>query len=473
MMRESRTPAPEADFPPLAVTPEAVPAETGAVALAEQADSTQLSLRREPGALATESLFRPEAIEARRTQWLGTVLLAPRTSHTLFTLFALVAIAALVSLAYFGEFTRKARVNGWLVPEQGLVRVYASQPGVIGELKVREGSVVRAGDPLIVLSAERQSANVGATEAEIARLLAARRLSLQGEISQQEQLLSQQRAGLQRRIQAIREEIAQFGNELAVQESRQQLAKSSAERMRELGAQGFASRMQVQQQEDSELDQRSRTRALQRARAERQRELVTLQAELADLPFKAQSQVANLERNIAELQQQLAESEARRRIVIEAPQAGTVTSVQADLGSSANTGTPLLNIVPEGARMEAHLFTPSRSIGFVHPGQRVLLRYQAFPYQKFGHAEGEVVSVSRSALAPTELPAQLAGLSALVGSGEPIYRITVKLERQSVTAYGKEQPLQAGMQLESDLLLERRRLYEWVLEPLYTLTGKL
>jgi len=52
------------------------------------------------------------------------------------------------------------------------------------------------------------------------------------------------------------------------------------------------------------------------------------------------------------------------------------------------------------------------------------------------------------------------------------YRITVELMRQTVTAYGEQVPLQPGMQLEADVTLETRRLYEWVLEPLYTITGK-
>jgi membrane fusion protein len=88
-----------------------------------------------------------------------------------------------------------------------------------------------------------------------------------------------------------------------------------------------------------------------------------------------------------------------------------------------------------------------------------------------------VASISRSAVSPGELPPQLAGISSLTAStsgagAEPVYRITVKLKRQTVTAYGQPVPLQAGMQLEADVELETRRLYEWVLDPLYTLTGK-
>src|SRR6476659_5271774 len=79
-------------------------------------------------------LFRSEVLEARQTQWLGTVMLAPRASFRLFTLISVVAAAAIVALLCFGEFTRTARVNGWLLPREGVVRVQAPRPGIVGSL---------------------------------------------------------------------------------------------------------------------------------------------------------------------------------------------------------------------------------------------------------------------------------------------------------------------------------------------------
>jgi membrane fusion protein len=118
------------------------------------------------------------------------------------------------------------------------------------------------------------------------------------------------------------------------------------------------------------------------------------------------------------------------------------------------------------------MFGPSRAIGFLQPGQRVLIRYQAYPYQKYGSYAGSVASISRSAISPTELSPQLAGLTSIYGVNEPLYRITVELDRQNANAYGKPVQLQPGMQLEADIMIESRRLIEWVFDPLFTLTGK-
>jgi membrane fusion protein len=98
----------------------------------------------------------------------------------------------------------------------------------------------------------------------------------------------------------------------------------------------------------------------------------------------------------------------------------------------------------------------------------VRVRFAAYPFQKFGQYDGEVVEVSRVALAPAELPAQLA----LSAPAEALYRVTVRLASPAVMAYGTAQPLAAGMQLEADVMQDRRRLIEWVFEPLIALGRK-
>ena len=421
---------------------------------------------------APEPLFRPAVLAERQTQWLGTVLLAPRPSHRFFTFFAAIAAAAVLGFLLFADFTRKERISGWLVPQQGLVRVFAPQAAVVTQIYVQEGSEVRKGDRLVVLSTEMQSAALGATQAEIARRLAARRDSLREELRQQQRLAAQQSRALSERLDALQEEQKQLEREIALQQSRVRLTEKGEIRQRQLRQSGFISDQQLQVAQESGLEQGAKLRALERNRIASLRDRLTLEGELKDLPIKSNATIANIERDVFEIEQELAATEARREIVLSAPRHGIVTAIQAEPGGRANPALPLLNIVPAGAKLEAHLFSPTRAMGFVRPGQRVLLRYQAYPYQKFGHYEGEVANVSRSAVNPAELPTELAGLSSLYGSNELVYRITVSLASQVITAYGEPIPLQPGMQLDADVAIEKRRLYEWVLDPLFTLTGK-
>lgn len=418
-------------------------------------------------------LFRMEVLAARQAQYLGTVMLAPRASFRVFTLIALIAAAAITALLFFGEFTRTAQVNGWLLPQEGVVRVQAPRPGIVADLVVKEGSQVRKGDVLMTLSDEVQSARLGATQAQITQQINQRRASLDDERSQQQRLLAQQDRALVNKLAALQGEQEQQQREIALLRQRVEIAVRAEALHRQQHAQGYISEMRLQQVQSELLEQRARLSAAERNQLTAARERMNVEAERADLPLKIGRDIALLGRNISQLEQERAEAEARREIAVIAPRDGTVTAIHAVAGTKADTGTPLLSIVPPAMQLEAHLYAPSRAVGFVRPGQRVLLRYQAYPYQRFGHYEGVVASVSRAALSPSDLPSQVAGLTSLTGAAaEPIYRITVTLASQSVTAYGAQVPLQPGMTLEADVALERRRLFEWVLDPLYAVAGQ-
>lgn len=427
-----------------------------------------------PVATKTESaaLFRPEVVSAQQSHWLGTVLLAPRITHRLFAGFAIVAVAGLLSLLIFGDYARKARLQGWLVPESGLVRVFAPQSGVVAQLNVKEGDAVREGAALIHISTESESVAYGATRQVVVRQLLSRIDSIMTEREQQEQLSGYQLAEMQGRLVTIEDELAQIGEEISLQRERLALSESDVDRQIELRERGMIRAEAVLQAQQDKLDQALRLQALERDRIVIDRTRLQLQSDIQQLPLRNEALLAAFDRQGATLEQELAEAESQRETVLLAPQDGTVTGVYATEGSNVGVNAPLLSIVPAGSKLEAELFSPSSAIGFVRPGQQVLLRYDAFPYQKFGTHDGVISEVSQSGVSPTDLPQQLFWISTLNTAAEPLYRITVTPGSQVIGAYGETVALQPGMRLEADVVIERRRLIEWVLDPLYTLTGR-
>jgi membrane fusion protein len=425
---------------------------------------------REQGSAVGVPLFRPEVLRERQAEWLGTILLKPRAMHWWFAATAALTVAAILALLLIASYTKKARVSGWLVPQQGMVRVFASRPAVVTALLVREGAQVAQGQALAELSAEEQSTALGDTQAGAVRALEAQRATLDVESRRADELFGQQRAALAQRMATLGSEIDSMKQEIAVQKKRLALAQQWQQRLRELKARGYISEQQVRVAAETSLDHAGKLRALERGALALGRERQVAEGDLEQLPLKKATQEALIARTLAVTSRELGEAEARRALVIPAPQAGTVTAVHANAGAAVGPAAPLLSIVPRGAVLEAHLYAPSRAVGFVRAGQPVLLRYRAYPYQKFGHSRGIIASVSRSAIEPAEVPAMFAG-GAAGSPAEALYRITVALERQHVTAYGQAAPLQPGMQLDADVLLERRRLFEWVLDPVFTLTG--
>lgn len=419
--------------------------------------------------MSTRQLYRTEALNARQVKWLGEiVLIRPISFSFLCALAGGLAVAVLIFL-FFGTYTKRTTVSGQLVPDLGLVKVFVPQYGIVVKKNVVEGQAVKRGDVLYVLSSERYSDTQGSVQATISRQVNARRTSLQNALDKTRRLNEEERAALLNRISGLESELAKIDSQVEGQAGRVKLAEDAVVRMRDLAAQHFISKEQLQQRQADLLDQRARMQSLERDRISVGRDLTSQKNDLAAMPLRHQNVLAQIERDITSLGQELTESEAKRRLEITAPESGIATAVTADVGQTADGGKPLLSIVPAGATMQAYLYAPSRAIGFVKPGDKVQMRYQAYPYQKFGQAQGTVTYVAKVALSGNELTS----LVQQANGGEPLYRITVDLSAQTVKAYGRQQTLQAGMLLEADILQEKRRLYEWVLEPLYTLSGKL
>ena len=417
-----------------------------------------------------EPLFRPEAVAEQRDRWLGSVLVTPRPAWTLVAAVVALVVAGLVGLFAFGEYTRKARLAGALAPEGGLVQVVAPLSGVLTRVSAQEGREVAAGETLAVLSAERRSEAVGATQGEVLRALRARRDSLAAEEARNGALVATQARAREARLAVMAAELDAMEREFALQRERVALADASLTRQRELRARNIVVEQDLRQAEEEALDQRLALQALGRQRATLERERLALAAERDEAPFREALRRAETERQVAEVEQALAEAEAAREVVIAAPQAGTLTALRVGAGSGVAASELLMTLVPAEARLEARLYGPSRAIGFVRPGQRVLLRYDAYPHQKFGHYAGTVTSVSRATVGaePAGLPETGA---APADPAEPLYRVTVALGAQTAQAYGAPAPLQPGMTLEADVLIETRRVWEWVADPLRALTG--
>ena len=415
-------------------------------------------------------LFRTESVEEQRRSGLGTIQLLRPVSFSALTGLAVAVALCVVAFLMLGEYTRKARVSGFLVPDRGVIRLVSPQAATVLESHAAEGRVVRQGDVLFVLAVD-QAALTGETQAAVKSSLAARERSLQGAARQQQQLEQARAAALERQIDQMRQELVQMDTEAELQGQRLTLAQQAQVRLESLRLENFVSPAQVQAKTEEVLAIRAQAQALQRQRTVHQREIGYLQAQRRELPLQAQAVQGEIERDLATLAEQAAQTETGRRIVLRAPQDGTLTAVLAEAGHSVNAAVALASLLPASASLQAHLYAPSSAVGFMRPNQPVLLRYQAFPYQKFGHQPGRVLQVSRSPLQASELVG-LAVPGVGAAAGEPLYRVTVAIDRQSVAAYGEAQPLAPGMQLDADVLLDRRRLIEWIFEPVLGIVGR-
>lgn len=418
------------------------------------------------------SLFRQQAIENVMARQYGSVILTRTVSHNILTfIFVTLAFLIIVFFAIF-ETTRKVRIQGMLVPVAGVTRVFSSQVGVIKEICVRDGQLVRKGEVLFIVSSERSTSDPRSTEAYISELLSQRRDSFYIELLQVKKQVKYRRAALQQRSLVLNSEIKRLDSQAFMQKQRIILSEQNVARFKQLKATNFISAAQFQEREAELLDQRQRLLEFERVRSSIQRDLASAQAEEQDITLQAQRDENALRRNASMLQQDLAENEARREVPVRARQSGTVTAIAANLGQTIGAATSLASILPEGSKLEAEMYVPSHAVGFIKPGMTALLRYQAFPYQKFGQHSARVREMATTSVRPEELPTSAATMPGAAQS-EPVYRVRLELDQQIIKAYGAPIPLRSGMLADASVMLERRKLYEWVLEPLLSISGRL
>jgi membrane fusion protein len=413
-------------------------------------------------------LFRDEAVAQRGQQFLGSILLVRPLAFKLVTTAATLLALGIVAVLCLVEYTQKATIAGTLAPREGLVAVNAPAGGIVVERRIDEGQSVRKGDVLFVLSAERRSATQDGTQALISAQLRQRRSALLAERDRQKALTSQEERALRTKLADITGELGELQSQIAAQTARLDSIDATLQRFEALRIEGHVSLVQVHERREQRLSEQAALHGLKRDRLALEREVTQLRTEIESMPLRLNSQLTSIENQMAEIEQELATVEAEREFILEAHQSGVITALSGDPGSAVVGNERLAVIVPEGATLEAQLHAASRDVGFIVPGKRVQLRYHSYPYQKFGQFEGRVIAVSPTTVAP-----ETEGESGGGHHHDPVYVVQVELPSQRVEANGRGYALQAGMQVDGAVLLDRRRLIEWVFEPMLGFSNRM
>ncbi len=406
-----------------------------------------------------DTLFRTEALEARKRRVEGEIVLAQplRTRSLVLLLFGLIVL--LVAWLSAGTYTRSEATRGILVTDTASTKIVALRPGRVIELRVKEGDPIRAGQALAIIHTEEmglsgRSAISDSLEAiNRQEALTRQQLQLAGERAASE------RARLSASLQGVLQQLGQVGEQISLQEEATASAAGMVQRVTTLLERGFISQFEVERRRQAHIVARQELVRLQQQRSALGAEQERLAAELARVAADAGTDLVAVQSSAETLNQQRSRLSAERAYTIFAPIAGRISGVQTAVGRTADANIPLMEIIPENSKLHADIYAPTRAIGFVRPGQRVRLLYDAFPYQRFGSFSGRVTRVSRSVIDPRQLAAPL-------GIQEAVYRIEVEPESQDVSAYGQQLSLQPGMTLTANIILDRRSFLGWLLQPI-------
>ncbi|ENM1931665.1 HlyD family secretion protein [Vibrio cholerae] len=412
------------------------------------------------------NLFREEVFQAKKNRLFGDVVI--NQPAFLYVIITAVFVLFIVLSIYISQssYSRKETVKGYLIPEKGLMKVFLNRSGVVGDLLVEEGSKVNAGDGLAKII-NSQSLSSGVELSDI----------LVDELEKQKVTLSEELRVIykiqENDINQISLKLAQLEDSLNVikkikltVQNKLELKERLFTNNKELYERGYISKINLFDSHEEYLNIRESMDGLDR-------EILDLVAKIADfevkknsIPNEVELKRISIERRISEINMQILELKNKYEFIVKAPESGTVTAIQAYTGTNINNNVPLLSIIPEDSILEIEMLLPTRSAGFIQIGDPVRIRFDAFPYQKFGSIKGEVTKIDKALLLPTDqmLPIRLE---------EASYKVSAKLEKQEIVAYDKSFSLKVGMIAEADIILENRSLLDWLLDPIYALQGKL
>lgn len=417
---------------------------------------------------AKKRIFREKAISRRQATWLGGVKIASPLSHIAWALSFTGLGLILIAILYFGSYTRRERVVGQLVSHDGIVRISSTTTGYVTRVLLAEADSAKAGAPVIEIDSEAYLADGSGVRKGVSLALEAQQRALRADIDVSRDSYARNVDSIKSQIRLLESRLADAAEALKIFQQEQADQQLLLEKTEPLLAPGYVSATQIQQQRTALASVKANVKSQQSEISSIRIELEKQRAELARAPLELASKINASERLLASADVE-AQSNARSLgASLLSPIDGTVSSVLVNQGQAVKPGQTLLTLVKDSAQTEAQLLVDSRSIGFIRTGTKVALRLRAYPYQKFGVVMGTVKAKSLTPLTPDEAANRL-GITAIT---ESMFLVRVTLDRQSLDVYGSSVRLTPGMYVDADVLLDRRKLYEWLFQPAYTMRMK-
>jgi membrane fusion protein len=373
-------------------------------------------------------------------------------------------IIGLVAAALVGAFLIRVpdTVRGQfiLTPEGGVNPVRARKDGIVTAIQVREGDTVASGAVLVLL---RSSSLIDRSGDQ--RTLEAQRRADQERLriaaSQQETRLRADQAERRR----LGDKIASLNRVIASKRQRLALTRELAD-----SAQAGYRRGAVNRLEAVRLDLEATTLGeeiqiavdeLEESRADLDRLARDAEARALEYEQNRRSLLETIETariRIDALGQDLADL-TESGLALAAPCAGIVLRVHAaGAGGLVREGELVSEVACSGRRLQGEVLVPQAGLPLLKPGQPVKLRYDAFPYQRYGVQLARVRWVG---------PAGAAGAD---GTG---FRALLDLDQDSISVRGQRRALQAGMRGRADVVVGRRSLVSYAVEPIRALRENL
>lgn len=412
-------------------------------------------------------MFRQEAINHQKMKWRGRALLLPGIPFWLTTGLCLFFIVAFLTFIIAGTYTRRTNVTGEITSYPRAANVYSTVQGVVVKQLVTEGQVITAGTPIYQIDvskstrsgvvSDNQRRDINSQQARIAQIISRLEDNKRATLAMLEKQKAQYTAAFERSTDILRR--AQEGI---------RIMKENMQNYRHYQAKGLINKDQLTNQIALYYQQQNNLLGLSGQNEQNALQITALDSQIHTQAAEFDNQIYQMELQRYELQKELLNIDASGVIIVRALSEGRVDSLSVTVGQMVNVGDSLLQILPDKVDHYALvLWVPNDAIPYISTGDRVNVRYDAFPAEKFGQFAGTVSVISKAPASPQEMQTYQGAPKAALTAAIPYYKVIVRPEKQAISYHGKRLSLENGMKAQSTLFLEKRKVYQWMLSPFY------
>ncbi|SMB54583.1 Microcin H47 secretion protein MchE [Serratia proteamaculans] len=412
-------------------------------------------------------MFRQEAIDNQKLKWRGRALLLPGIPFWLTAGLCLFFLIAFLTFVIAGTYTRRVNVTGEISTYPRAANVYSAVQGVVVKQFVTEGQVITTGTPIYQIDvsksthsgvvSDNQRRDIDGQLARISQIIIRLESSKRATLTMLEKQKAQYTTAFTRSTDILRR--AQEGI---------RIMKENMENYRHYQTKGLINKDQLTNQVAQYYQQQNSLLGLSGQNEQNALQITALESQIHTQAANFDNQIYQMELQRYELKKELLNIDASGAIIVRALADGRIDSLSVTVGQMVNVGDSLLQVIPHDIDHYALvLWVPNDAIPYISTGDKVNVRYDAFPAEKFGQFAGTVSVISKAPASPQEMLTYQGAPKAALTASVPYYKVIVIPEKQAIVYDGKRLSLENGMKAQSTLFLEKRKIYQWMLSPFY------
>lgn len=412
-------------------------------------------------------MFRQEALDNRKMKWRGRAILLPGMPLWLTMLGSIAFITAFLTFVIAGTYSRRVNVSGEVTTWPRAVNIYSGVQGFIVRQFVHEGQSIKKGDPIYQIDVSKSTRSGVVTDNQ--------RRDIENQLVRVDNIISRLAESKKITLNTLEKQRLQYSDAFRLSSDiiRQaaegiKIMKNNMENYRNYQSKGLITQDQLTNQVALYYQQQNNLLSLSGQNEQNALQITSLESQIQTQAADFDNRIYQMELQRYELQKELVDTDVGGEIIIRALSDGKVDSLSVTVGQMVNAGDSLLQVIPENIEnYYLIIWVPNDAVPYISAGDKVNIRYEAFPAEKFGQFSATVKTISRTPASTQEMLTYKGAPQNTLGISVPWYKVIVKPEKQNISYDGKSLPLENGMKAESTLFLEKRRIYQWMLSPFY------